>query len=290
MRAPLPMLLVLSLPALLGALSAGCTPKITAAELDDGEVDEGDGLDGNTEDSGGAEDTAAEDTAAEEDLEQWAGATLEIRSPEPGAFLPYGEPADFEAVIVGADGVELPFDGVAWESSIDDWTATGANFEDAGLDVGTHTLSAEALLPDGTRLVSQVAGVQVQAEAAGTYVGNLIVDLTGEYNGTPITASCIGAAIVYVDLRGERVAGDSTCVLAFFGFDTEARHEFDLAVDGDEVAGTADLDLSFFALTFDAAGEIDDETITASWTGDVGGLLEITGDLSIDRISRDVSE
>ncbi|MFM2248124.1 MAG: hypothetical protein RL071_4199 [Pseudomonadota bacterium] len=290
MRAPSPILSILSLTALLGVLSSGCTPKITAAELD-GDVEEGDGLDGNTEDSGGAEDSgAAEDTAAEEDLEQWAGATLEIRSPASGAFLPYGEPADFEAIIVGADGVELPFDGVAWESSIDDWTATGASFEDAGLDVGTHTLSAEAVLPDGTRLVSQVAGVQVQSEATGTYVGNLIVDLTGEYNGTPITASCIGAAIVYVDLRGERVAGDSTCVLSFFGFDTEARHEFDLGIDGDEVAGTADLDLSFFALTFDATGGIDDETISAGWTGDVGGLLTVTGDLSIDRISRDVGE
>lgn len=284
------MSVTLALSGLLLGLGSACTPKITAAEIENGDVEGSDGLDGNTEDTGGEDTGGAEDTAEPEDLAQWAGATLEIRSPATGAFLPYGEPAEFEAEVVGADGVPLDFDAIAWESSIDDWTATGASFEDAGLDVGTHTLNAEAVLPDGTRLVSQVAGVQVQAEAAGTYVGNLIVDLTGEYNGTPITASCIGAAIVSVDLLGERVAGDSTCVLALFGFDTEARHEFDLEVDGDSLSGTADLDLTFFRLSFDATGEVDDETIRATWTGDVGGLLDITGDLNIERISRDVTE
>ena len=283
--------LTLALGGLWLGFGSACTPKITAAEIENGAIGGNDGLDDNTEDSGGAVDSGgAEDTGPQEDLEQWAGATLEIRSPETGAFLPYGEPADFEAVVVGADGVPLPFDGVGWTSNIDDWTATGADFADAGLDVGTHTLSAEAVLPDGTRLVSQVAGVQVQAEAAGTYVGNLIVDLTGEYSGTPITASCIGAAIVSVDLLGERVTGDSTCVLALFGFDTEARHEFDMVIEDGALSGTADLDLSFFRLSFDAAGEVDGDTITATWAGNVGGLLDVSGDLDIDRISRDVTE
>jgi hypothetical protein len=268
----------------------GCAPNLAAdAGKEDVEVvsGDGDGGDDGAADSGDYT-GGVEDTGEPEDLEQWIGANLQIRTPVTDDFLPYGEPAEFEAVIVGADGAELDFDDIAWRSSVGGWTGLGATFEDSSLDVGRHTLTAEATLPDGTRLASQVAGVTVQAEVAGTYVGNLIVDLTGEYNGTPLTASCIGAAVVYVDGLGERVQGESTCVLSLFGFDTSARHEFDLAVDGTELAGTANLDLSFFNVAFDAVGEIDDDTIRASWTGTAGGLLDVAGDLDIDRISRDI--
>lgn len=289
-RSPLRSIAPLGAALALALSAAACAPNL-AAEASKGEVDDVAGGDGGEEpgDDGAVEDTGeALDTGEPEDLEQWAGANLQIVSPVTDDFLPYGEDASFEAVIIGADGEPLAFDGVQWRSSVGGWTGAGAAFEDDGLDVGRHTLTAEATLPDGTRLASQVAGVTVQAEVAGTYVGNLIVDLTGEYNGTPITASCIGAAVVYVDALGERVQGESTCVLALFGFDTEARHEFDLAVDGSELAGTANLDLSFFNIAFDAIGEIGRDNILATWTGSAGGLLDVAGELNIDRISRDI--
>ena len=270
--------------ALLGA--AGCAPDY-AVDAGKGDVGSG-GSDGGADGGEVVDSGTPDDTGEAEDLAQWAGANLVIRTPATGDFLPYGEDADFEAVIIGADGAPLVFDEIAWRSSIDDWTAVGADFSDDSLDVGRHTLTAEATLPDGTRLVSQVAGVLVQSEVAGTYVGNLVVDLTGEYSGTPITASCIGAAIVTVDALGDRVQGESTCILALFGFDTAARHEFDLEVDGSDLAGTANLDLSFFNVAFDAVGEIARENIHATWEGSAGGLLDVAGDLDIDRISRDI--
>jgi hypothetical protein len=263
-----------------------CAPNFVEAnkgEVNEGGTQEEDG-EGTEESDSGTGDTGL----SEEELAVWRDATLEIRSPATGDFLPLGEAAEFEAVVLGADGEPLEFESIHWESTVGGWEADGALFENDSLEAGRHTFTARATLPDGSTLQAQVAGVLVQSEAAGTYAGNLIVDLTGEYNGTPITASCIGGALLRVDTAGETALGDSSCIISLLGFELSANHDFDFSLDGDTVGGTAALDLTFFAFDFAVDGELDDEVLTASWADLAFDLLEVAGELEVERISREV--
>lgn len=251
----------------------GCKPQYT--------VDEDIG-DSNPADEG--EDDLPDDGV---DTEAFTDATLEILSPLSGDFLPLGEDHDFEAVLRDSSGTIMDFEDIVWTTSADDWTATGGTFTNNGLDVGTHTITAEALLPNDNRLVFAVGGVLVQHEDAGTYVGDLKVNITAEYDGTPITTACIGAAVLTVDPYGEHAVGDSTCTISLLGFELEAAHEFDLGVNDGQVDGDAIVDLSFFAIDMAVDGGLSDGHMDAAWAGSLGGYGDLDGTLDLDRITRD---
>ncbi len=262
--------------------NSGIVP-IKSDSLDSSGYDSTDGS-GNTGDgTGGATDENSEELTGD-----WTGSSLVVLSPRPGEVLPYGETSEFSAIVVDASGEETDFTDLAWSSDVGGWTGEGATLDVDDLDVGMHAISVLADLPDGTRLRNTVGGVKVQHPDAGTYVGNLIVDLTGEYNGTPITASCIGAAVVYVDAYGETATGDSTCVIGLLGFSTEAKHVFDFMVTDNAVEGDVSLDLSFFQLDFGVTGTLEDAVITAEWTTDFSGFLTINGGMELDRVSTEV--
>jgi hypothetical protein len=272
----------------LSLLLVACGAKIT------GEIEPEDGSFGDAEDTaspdeeGGEGDPEEEDTGlTEEELAYWAGARLEILSPGSGDFLPLGEDAEFEARVVDAEGDDAGITELAWASDVGDWTGAGAAFEDDGLEPGLHTLTVSAVLPDGSRLTNAVGGVRVQAETAGTWVGNLLVDATTEYQGTPITASCIGATVVEVGVEGEGGEGESTCIISLLGFDTELNHVFRLEFDGDDITGEAAIDLFGFELAFDAAGQIDGDQLEVGWEGTLAGFADLAGTLTMEHISRD---
>ncbi|HCH66227.1 MAG TPA: hypothetical protein DFR83_25715, partial [Deltaproteobacteria bacterium] len=203
---------------------------------------------------------------------------------------PYDQLSTFEAVVLDASGAVTGFDDLVWTTDGSTWTETGESFESDGLDVGTQTITVVASLPDGTVLRSSVGGVKVQHPNTGTYVGNLAVDLAGEFNEFPINAACIGSAIMTVDAYGETAVGDSKCVVSLLGFSTEALHVFDFAVEDSSVAGDVALDLSFFQLDFEVEGSLGGETLTAEWATDYGGFLTIDGSLDLVRVTTEVYE
>jgi hypothetical protein len=236
----------------------------------------------------GGEGEGEDGTTQPEEVGDWTGSTLVVETPVPGDVLPYGEASAFVAVVLDASGTATDFADLVWTTDGSDWTEVGDDFESDGLDVGNQTLSVEAVLPDGTVLRNGIGGIRVQHPDAGTYVGNLAVDISGEYNGFPITASCIGAAIVGVDVYGERANGDSTCIVSLLGYSIDALHVFDFDVDGGDVEGTVSLDLSFFQLDFSVTGNLDDNTISADWATDYGGFIDVAGAMELERVTTEV--
>ncbi len=230
-----------------------------------------------------------EDTLPEEDYSEWDGAWMEVISPSSGDFLPLDEDADFEAIVYFADGTEADFEDIQWRSDIDEgWELLGSFVEDDSLDVGKHAITAEADLPNGDRLVYTMGGILVQHEDAGTYVGNVKVDVTVSYDGTDYSAGCTGAVTLIVDVYGESAEGESTCTLSLLGYDQDTSYGFDLEVDDGDVSGAAEVDLSLFAYDFDLSGDVGDGELSGSWDDDIFGYVGVAGELSATRISRSV--
>jgi len=271
-----PMICIFSFLAACNSGSGTVSFKDDVASGDDLTVSSGDNGDGTT-------------GTTEEDPGDWTGASLVVESPVAGEVLPYGEDSTFTAVVLDASGSPTDFSDLVWTTNASSWSETGADFESDGLDVGTQAISVEAVLPDGTVLRNSVGGVRVQHPDTGTYVGNLAVDISGEYNDFPITAACIGAAVVTVDVYGETAVGDSTCIVSLLGYSTEALHVFDFEVDGSNVAGQVSLDLSFFQIDFDVEGDLGDSAIQADWATDYGGFLAVEGEMLLERVTTEVS-
>lgn len=261
----------------LGLLVA-CAPDYTTGLNEKDNVDNG-GNDGDEE----------EVEEEEEDTSMYDGATLVILEPEPGDFIPLGEEADFEAIVLDADGNELDWDEVEWSSNIQSsWGVTGATGADDGLDVGTHSILASATLPNGAVVQDRAGAILVQHEDAGTYVGNMVLSLSGDFQGAPLSASCVGAGIVIVDAWGETAEGDSDCIISLLGFDQQATLVFDYEFDDrGDVSGESAVDLSFIQYGFDTAGSIGDGILEADWADDVLGFIGVEGSMELERITRD---
>lgn len=229
------------------------------------------------------------DTDTDADTAAWDGATLVVASPYSGDFLPLGEDAAFEATVYDADGNPTDFDQITWSTDLDSgWSLAGADVEDDSLDVGRHTITATAVLPNGDRLQSTMGGVLVQHEDAGTYVGNIIVNLTLTYDKVDYTAGCIGATTIVVDQYGETATGDSTCIISLLGYEQDVSYAFDMTVDEGDVGGSAAVDLFLFDLELDVAGEISNGELVGSWES--ADLVDISGELDAARISRETGE
>ncbi len=242
---------------------------------------------------GGDEEIGSDTPVAEEeeDTSMWDGATMVVTSPLSGSFLPYEEAASFSAVITGADGVVMEFDDITWLSDVDAvWALTGAALEDATLDVGTHALTATAILPNGNRLAYSVGGVLVQSAYTGIYTGTLQVNTTAAYNGTEYAAGCSGAITLVVDAYGDTATGDAGCLLSLLGYELDTSYVFDLENDGGTLSGDASLDLSFYQIDIGATGTLTEEgAAELTFSQDVYGYLQVDGAVDATRVSRDIS-
>lgn len=234
-----------------------------------------------TADSGDTGDTGPVDDGS------WDDARLVVTAPASGSFLPWSEPATFAAEVLDADGAPTGFDDIVWTSDIDpDWTVTGASVEDAGLDVGTHALTATARLPNGDRLASTVGGILVQSAYTGVYTGTLTVNVTYD----TYTVGCSGAATLVVDAYGETITGDAGCVLSLQGYEVDSSFLFDLVNEDGTVSGVSGADLYITTYDFETAGSIDEDgTLQGSFAGDVYGFLYVEGGFEAERVSRDIS-
>jgi hypothetical protein len=242
--------------------------------------------------AGDGADTADTDTATDEDYSEFDGARLVITSPASGDFLAYEEDHTFAAEVQDADGNVLDFDDVTWASDIhDDWALLGANVDDDSLDVGTHALTAEALLPNGDRLAYTIGGVLVQSTYTGVYTGTISVNATAEYDGTAYSAGCGGAITLVVDAYGEVITGDAGCLISLLGYELDTAYVFDLENDDGDISGVAALDLSFYQLDIEATGAIDEDgALGLAFATDVYGFVQLDATVEATRVSRDISE
>ncbi len=219
------------------------------------------------------------------------GADLRITEPGSGDLLLIEEAHTFTAEVRGADGVVMPYDDIAWSSSADAaWLPTGATFLDETLAPGMHDITAEASLPNGDRVAHTIGGVRLQSKWAGTYAGLFSSAVHTQYQNTPITVTCSGAATMVVDLLGETATGGADCVLALNGFDVPASYVFDLVNDDGALTGTAELDLMLTTVPYEATGSIDPETfeLTLAFGGEIPVIGTTDGSVAADRVSLDV--
>ncbi len=232
------------------------------------------------------EETGLEDTG--EPL-NWEGATLEVVSPVSSEFIPWKEESRYEAVIYDSEGNPMDFDDIQWDSSIDEnWAQSGSLFVDDTLNVGLHTITATAVLPNGNRLVYAVGGVRVQSPYAGTFAGTVIIDATTEVDGSDFTVGCAGAATLVVDARGEVGQGEASCILSLQGQAVETYYVLDLANTEGVLAGSAAVDLGFWEVPMDFTGEAStDGEVTGNFEATVLGYMDIAGQLDVSRISLD---
>ena len=269
----------------------GCSPDY-GVEID-GEGLTAEPVEGTQEDDQGNEEEDPNDEVDPEIAEAFEDAIIRIVYPPSGEFLPYGETHTFEAVISTPDGEALDFAEIAWTSDADEaWLPEGDVFDTDTIDVGTHNITAEATLPDGSRVAHTVGGVLVQHENAGTYVGDMIIEMDLEYGGTPVGTSCIGAALIVIDEYGELAEGNSACTLDVLGyFSTEINHSFEYEIDDADLAGNAFVVIPFlgFGLPFDSEGELVDGQLTSDWEGSFSGFVDLTGTLDVTRLTREVT-
>lgn len=233
------------------------------------------------------DDTATPTGPTDEELDaQWSGATLQIISPASGDFLPYTEEADFEAVVYDAEGNPTDFADITWTSDVDTaWVPMGAAFADDTLEVGTHALTATAVLPNGDRLAYTIGGVLVQSIYAGTYTGTVTINVT--YSDYQV--GCSGATTLIIDPYGELVEGAASCIISLQGYELDLSLGIDAENDeAGKIEGDAAIDLFGYAFEMPLDGDVsEDGELTADFEST--DYLELAGSLDAVRISRDTS-
>jgi hypothetical protein len=246
-------------------------------------------VDGDASGGSSLDDTGTDDQAALD--AEWDGARFVIESPASASFLPLDEETAFTAVVYGADGQPKAFDDITWSSDVDtNWALAGASVVDDSLAVGTHAITAEALLPNGDRLAYTVGGVLVQSVYAGVYVGDLAIIASGDYNGQTLSLGCSGALTLVVDAEGDVATGDAGCLLSLLGYDIDTTYLFELENYEGDLAGTASIDLQWFALPVETSGTLTEEGVLAGdFTADVAGFLAMEGRYEATRLTRDLS-
>lgn len=228
-------------------------------------------------------DTGGEDD--EGDGLPWDHAVLRIQSPRSASVVPIEEPFPFEVTLRGPTG-PLPLHDVSisWSSQQDaSWLGLGATFMDESLDVGIHTITAKASLPNGSTVSHSVGAVLVQSAWAGTYGGLYKVDVTAQ----GITVACTGSTTVVVHPYGDSGEGQGTCLVSILGFDLPLTWVFQPEIDVDgQVAGTVGVSgFGLFTYDFPAEGTIGGGSLQMEWAGSVPLVGPIDGYLTAPRIS-----
>jgi hypothetical protein len=217
----------------------------------------------------------------------WSQAELIVTSPLSASFVPLEDGTTFSAHLESPEGEILEFDEITWKSSVaSDWAPTGSEFEDT-LPIGVHELKAKAILPNGDRVSSTVGGVLVQSVYAGTYTGNVVVDLITEQ----LSTACSGAATLTIDASGELVDGSANCFLSIQGIDIDGEYIIGAENDRGDLEGDIALDLFGFEVPLGLNGEVSEEgELSGSFDGSVAGFADIEGELTLTRISRDAPQ
>ena len=228
-----------------------------------------------------------EPSSEEPETSIWDGAALNIVEPLPSQLIPIASDQTFSAEITNPQGEPLDFPNIVWSSDVDPtWVHSGSSFSDNTLIPGNHTLRAEAILPNGNRLVYAIGGIRVQHPFAGTYTGTTTIDATvSDWEGNETTVSCAGAATLTVNLEGTQALGDSACILQLFGQNLETTYDFEIDILEETLSGLAIADFVIAQRDFPLEGSINETQLQASWADMVYGSVMVEGELSLQKVS-----
>jgi len=225
--------------------------------------------------------------AVEELFPEYNGAILDVTAPVSGDIYLRDEGVPFEARIVGADGNLLDFDQIVWETDQEPGTEiyVGTDGEEF-VNWGIHLITATADLPNGDRLVYAAGGIRVQGEHTGIYSGNLHINLSAEFQGTPISGSCNGGLDFTVDMSGTLLDGGGECtvdLLVLGQFDVS--YNLDASVFEDDAEGDIGVDVGFFEIPIEWDGEFEDEDrLIADFSGGAF-LFDMDGEIDAHKVS-----
>ncbi|MEE2827635.1 MAG: hypothetical protein VX498_00485 [Myxococcota bacterium] len=225
-------------------------------------------------------------TSNDEDLfPEFDGATLEVLSPQPAGIFLLDEAVSLEARILSSEGEVMDFESILWETDEEGSIAEGSS-QEVWLDWGIRTVTVTAALPNGDRLQTILGGIRVQGRHTGIYGGDLAINLNAEFEGTPITASCLGGLNFIVDMSGEILEADEgSCTINLLvmgemdiGYGVQAEVSDDLA------DGNIQINTGFFDLPIAFEGGFEDDELTAEFEGDAF-VFSFDGSLSARRLS-----
>ena len=217
---------------------------------------------------------------------EFDGATLQVDSPVSGSIILLEEEAELEAVVLSAAGEPLDFDAIEWTTDRHEDILFEGRSGSAGLDAGIHAITATAELPNGDRLQTTLGGIRVQGLHTGIYSGSLNMDLSGEFQGTPIATSCAGALDFVVDMQGEVIQGAGECSLSLLVLGSiDVAYNVDGDIEENDAAGNVSLDLGFFPLDLDWEGGFENEdTLVGSFEGQML-MFDMEGTIDAHRVS-----
>ncbi|MBT6179592.1 MAG: hypothetical protein HOI23_20300 [Deltaproteobacteria bacterium] len=209
-------------------------------------------------------------SGSDDDLAQYAGATLLVHSPASASIVEIGKPLELKAEILSAEGESLEFDAIEWTSNLQDTGIFTGKEGEVYLDMGKHDITASAQLPNGDRLDWTNGGVRVQSANAGIYAGSVTISVSGEFQDTPLTASCTGAVDFIVDIAGEVMGGSGSCMIELIVMDGfEVSYDVLGTIDGDEVSGNVQVSTGIFPIPVPWEGEFDDGVLSGGFDGDL---------------------
>jgi len=237
--------------------------------------------------NGNATDEAGDAVGVDEEtFPEFDGATLVVHEPISASIHLVDQPLLLSAEVLGMDGEVLDFEAIVWTSDQIEDELLEASTGESELPFGIHAITATADLPNGDRLQTTLGGVRVQGEHTGIYAGNMNIALSGDFQGTPISASCVGGLDFIVDMSGELLGGDGQCtvdLLVLGSFDVA--YNLSANIDEHEADGDVAVDMGMFPLSLGWTGEFDEES--ALLGGFEGGMMlfDMEGSVEADRIS-----
>ena len=230
--------------------------------------------------------TDDDDATEEPQFEEFDGARLLVHSPSSGTIMLVDEGQFLDAEVVDINGDPMDFDGIVWETSLESEPIFEGKQGDVELHWGIHELTVTAELPNGDRLQTILGGIRVQGRQTGVYAGNMNIDVNLEFQGTPVTASCVGGLDFVVDMSGEVLGGGGQCsinLVVLPGFDVV--YDVSADVQEDTAEGDVGIDIGFFALPIGFTGDFpEDGVLHADFEG---GLLtvQLAGAIDAHRVS-----
>ncbi len=228
---------------------------------------------------------------AEDEHPEFDSATLAVHSPVSADILFLEEPVMLDAEILDEDGNPMDFDEIVWELNDEFDPIHVGSFGEVEIDWGIHEFIVTADLPNGDRLQTVIGGVRVQGRHSGIYSGNFQMNIDAEFQGTPVTASCLGGLDFVIDMSGENITGENgACTINLFVLgEFDVNYAVDGAVGDDDVEGDVQIDLGLFDVPVGWEGEIDEGEMFADFAG-TAILFDFNGAIEAHRVSLYVEE
>ena len=98
----------------------------------------------------------------------------------------------------------------------------------------------------------------------------MTISVSGEFQDTPLTASCTGAVDFIVDMAGEVMGGSGSCTIELVVVDGfEVSYDVLGSITGDEVTGSVQVSTGIFPIPLAWEGEFNDGVLTGGFDGNL---------------------